>query len=263
MITLLTDYGPGSEHVGALHAVLAARAPGIERIDLAHDIPAGAVAWAALLLPRLVGLLRGGVHLAVVDPGVGTERRAIAIRCADERFLVGPDNGLLLSAAERFRAEAVVELTSAEHRAGTVSATFHGRDVFAPAAAHLALGGALDELGPSIAVESLATPHLPRPNVREGRIDAVAIGADRFGNVTLHAGPDDLTAAGFRLEDHVTVLVHDARHRAILVRTFADVSRGLPIVYVDGHGLVALAVNGGSALDRLRIVLGEAVALLR
>jgi S-adenosyl-L-methionine hydrolase (adenosine-forming) len=261
-VTLLTDYGPGTEHVGALHAVIAARAPGAERVDLAHDVPPGDVRWGAILLARLAPLAPPGVHLAVVDPGVGSERRGLAAALRDGRHLVGPDNGLLGPAAAALGAEAAVELTAPEHRLEPVSATFHGRDVFAPAAAHLAGGGALGDLGPAVPPDSIRHPPMPEPRAGEAGIEAMAVGADRFGNVALLAGARELTAARMQPEDRVWVLVAGRRSRAVVGRTFADVPRGGLLVYVDSHGMLSLAVGGGNALKRLGVEPGEVVGVV-
>lgn len=262
LVTLLTDYGPGTEHVGALHAVIAARCPAADRIDLAHDVPPGDVRWGAILLARLVPLAPPGAHLAVVDPGVGSERRGLAVALGDGRHLVGPDNGLLGPAAASLEAAAAVELTAPEHRLEPVSATFHGRDVFAPAAAHLAGGGALDELGPAVPPDSIRQPPMPRARAEEGGIEAMAAGADRFGNVALLAGAGELAAARMAHEDRVWVVVGGRRSRAVVGRTFADVPRGGLLVYVDSHGMLSLAVGGGNALERLGLEPGEVVAIV-
>jgi S-adenosyl-L-methionine hydrolase (adenosine-forming) len=260
-VAFLTDYGPGSEHVGALHAVVAARCPGAERIDLAHDLEPGDVRWGALLLARLAALLPASAVCAVVDPGVGTERRGLAVALGGGRFVVGPDNGLLGPACAALGADDAVELTSADHRREPVAPTFHGRDVFAPAAAHLAGDGALADLGPAVEPTSVVAPQLTPARVEPGRLDALAVGRDRFGNLSLLAGPSDLEAAGMRPGDRIWVLVGERRQRAAVGRVFADVPRGGLLVYVDSHDLLAVAVNGGSAAERLRVAPGEAMAL--
>ena len=138
----LTDYGPGTEHVGALHAVASAIAPASARIDLAHDVPPGDIRWGAILVDRLVQVMpQDSVTVAVVDPGVGTDRRAVAVELAWGRVVIGPDNGLLGLVAQRQGAVRAVEVTARDRMREPVSQTFHGRDVFAPCAAHLAAGG--------------------------------------------------------------------------------------------------------------------------
>jgi S-adenosyl-L-methionine hydrolase (adenosine-forming) len=261
LVAFLTDYGPGSEHVGALHAVVAAARPDADRLDLAHDVEPGDVRWGALLLARLAAMLPPAAICAVVDPEVGTERRALAVALDGHRAVTGPDNGLLGPVCAALGAGAAVELTSPAHRREPVAPTFHGRDLFAPAAAHLAGGGALADLGPPVDPASVAAPKLTPARVEPGRLDALAVGRDRFGNLALLAGPGDLEAAGLRPGDRIWIMVGERRQRAAVGRVFADAPRGGLLVYVDSHDMVALAVRGGSAVERLRVAPGEAVAL--
>jgi S-adenosylmethionine hydrolase len=261
LVAFLTDYGPGTEHVGALHAVVAARCPDADRLDLAHDVAPGDVRWGALLLSRLTRVVPAGVVCAIVDPGVGTERRALAVALEGGRVVVGPDNGLLGPVADDLGASGAVSLESPAHRREPVAPTFHGRDVFAPAAAHLATGGALADLGPPVDPATIVRPRLTPPATGPGRLDALSVGRDRFGNLALLAGPEDLAAAGLAAGQQLWVVVADRRHRALCGRVFADAPRGGLLVYVDAHGMVALAVSGGSAAERLRIAPGEAVSL--
>lgn len=259
-VALLTDYGPGSEHVGALHAVIAAACPGADRIDLAHDLPPGDVRAGALVLARLAPLVPGAVVLAVVDPGVGTARRAAAVALAPGTALVGPDNGLLGPAAGALGARAGVVLPPAPE--GT-PATFHGRDLLAPAAARLASGAALADLGEALDPASLAMPDLPDPAVGAGELAATVALVDRFGNVQLLAGAADLASAGLARGDRVWVAAGERRHPATVARAFADVPPEGMLVHVDGHGMVAVAVNEASAADRLPAAAGDLVRLLR
>jgi S-adenosylmethionine hydrolase len=164
---------------------------------------------------------------------------------------VGPDNGLLGPAAKAIGVTAAVRLTSQEHRRHPVSPTFHGRDVFAPAAAHLAGGGALEDLGEPVDADSLHMPDLPPARPTGGRLAALAVGVDRFGNVALLATPADLEAAGLTEGDKVRVVVAGGSHPGRVGRVFADVAAGNLLVHVDSSGMVALAVNRASAAERL------------
>jgi hypothetical protein len=251
--------------VGALHAVAAAIAPRSARVDLAHDVPPGDVRWGAILVERLVRLMpRQSVTTCVVDPGVGTTRRAVALELEWGKVVVGPDNGLLGLAAERLGPVRAVELTSSDHMRLPVSDTFHGRDVFAPTAAHLAEGVALDALGPAVDPASIIRPQLPEPDALPGALDALVAGVDRFGNLALWATAEHLMAAGLVPGNRVWVAsAEGGRSQATVGRTFADVPRGALLAYVDSHGLVSVALNGGSAEDRLRATSGEVVALMR
>jgi S-adenosyl-L-methionine hydrolase (adenosine-forming) len=260
VVALLTDYGAGSEHVGALHAVVAAACPAADRIDLAHDVPPGDVRAGALLLARLAPLVPRAVVVAVVDPGVGTERRAVAVALGAGGALVGPDNGLLGPAARELGAVAAVVLPRLPE---TAPVTFHGRDLLAPAAARLAAGAPLEELGAPADPAGLAEPDLPPPEVAPGTLRATAVVIDRFGNVELLAGAADLERAGFTLRDRIFAATGERRHPATVVRSFADVPRKGMLVHVDSHGMVALAVNGGSAAARLGAAPGDRVSLGR
>lgn len=260
LVAFLTDYGPGTGHVGALHAVVAAACPEADRLDLAHDIPPGDVRWGALVLARAVAPIPRAVVVAVVDPGVGTERRAVAVETSGGGFLVGPDNGLLGPAAEALGAVACVEIDVGALR-GPVAPTFHGRDVFAPVAAALASGRALGDVGTPADTVEISSPRLPAANVGPGRIEALSVGSDRFGNLALLAGAGDLRAARLAAGDLVWVHAGEHRHRARVGAVFADVPRGGVLVHVDSAGMLAVAVNGGSAVERLATRPGDAVGI--
>ena len=258
-ITLLTDYGPGGEHVGALHARLAAGCPDADRIDLAHDLAPGDVRWGGVVLARLAPLLPDAVHLAVIDPGVGTDRLGVAVATEGGGALVGPDNGLLGLAADRMGAQAAVSLP-VPHEA---PATFHGRDVFAPAAARLAAGEPLSELGEPLDPAVIIGPALPAAETADGRIAATALGWDRFGNVTLLAAAEELAASGLAPGEAVAVTTDGGTFAAAVARTFADVPPGEVLVFVDSHGYLAVAVNGGAAWDELGLRPDARVAIER
>ncbi|HVG99743.1 MAG TPA: SAM-dependent chlorinase/fluorinase [Miltoncostaeaceae bacterium] len=260
VVALLTDYGPGSEHVGALHAVIAAACPGADRIDLAHDLPAGDVRAGAVVLARLAPLVPGAVVLAVVDPAVGTGRRAVAAGLRDGGALVGPDNGLLGPAA---RALGVATCAVLPPPPADAPATFHGRDVLAPAAARLASGRSPADLGEPADPATIAQPDLPPAEAGPGALRATVAVVDRFGNVELLAGAADLERAGFARGDRIHAAVGERRHPVTVARAFADVPRRGMLVHVDSHGMVALAVNGGSAAARLGAAPGDLVSLGR
>lgn len=256
-IVFLSDYGLTDGFVGICHGVIASIAPDVRVIDLTHEVPRYDVLSGALTLSGAARFMpTGAVYLAVVDPGVGSARRSIAVETASGAHLVGPDNGLLSIAWGELGGETgAVEITADGVLLQPVSRTFHGRDVFAPAAGHLAEGRPLFELGPSVPTGELRRIALPPARVRGGRIDCAAVGVDRFGNVRLNIGPGDLAAAGlgrsFRLGPHALPVV-DA---------FADSPEGEPAAFVDSDGFVALFVNRGSAVERLGIRAGDPVTL--
>jgi S-adenosyl-L-methionine hydrolase (adenosine-forming) len=255
VITFLSDYGTADDFVGVCHAVMARGAPDVRVVDLSHSVARHDVRSGALLLRRALPFAAPGVHLAVVDPEVGGERRAVALRCAEEdRLLVGPDNGLLLPAAEAFGGVVeAVEISGSPHRLRPVSATFHGRDLFAPVAAALAAGAPLAGAGRPIEPSELVALELPAARVAEGALVAHVLAVDRFGNVTLDALHEQLGAAGLRLGHTAVVSIEGEEHDAHYASTFADVGAGELLLYEDAYRTLALAVNRGSAADRMGV----------
>jgi S-adenosylmethionine hydrolase len=254
VITFLSDYGLEDDFVGICHGVIATLCPQARVIDLTHGVGRQDVRRGALILEQALPFLPLGVHLAVVDPDVGAERRAVALRLADDRLLVGPDNGLLSLAAQQ--AGGVVEAVDIAHskfRLEPVSATFHGRDIFAPVAAVLAGGTPLAEVGAPCDPDQLVRLTLPQPQIEDGTVLAHALYIDRFGNVGLDVEHDQLTKLGLRLGRPVGVDAGSGELRANYVRTFADVSRGELMVYEDAYRRLSLAVSHGSAAESLGV----------
>ena len=262
-VTFLSDYGTADEFVGVVHAVIARIAPDVRVIDISHGIPRYGVLQGALTLARALPYAPAGVHLAVVDPEVGARRRAVALRTGDEdRLLVGPDNGLLLPAAERFGGIAeVVEISESPWRLEPVAATFHGRDLFAPVAARLAAGEPLADAGPPLEPVELVPLDVPRARREPGTLVATVLGIDGFGNVSLLADHTDLAAGGLRIGHPVAVTTADGRLEATYARTFADVEPGDALVYEDAARTAAIAVNRGDAAAALRVRPGDEVTI--
>jgi S-adenosylmethionine hydrolase len=257
VVTFLTDYGLDDDFVGVCHGVIAAIAADARIVDITHGIARHDVRAGALVLRRAVPFCAPGVHLAVVDPEVGAQRRAVALRCGEPpRLLVGPDNGLLVPLAERLGGVSeAVDIGHSAFRLEPVSATFHGRDVFAPVAAHLAAGATLAEAGEPLDPAGLVALDLPRARIADGSVLAHVLCADRFGNVTLDVEHSELARSGLRLGRPVTV----NGRRALYATTFADVPPGELLVYEDGYRALALAVNRGSALEALGLALDAEV----
>ncbi|MBN1530564.1 MAG: SAM-dependent chlorinase/fluorinase [Thermoleophilaceae bacterium] len=254
IVTLLTDYGHDDEFVGVCHGVIASIDPSLRVLDVMHGIGRYDVRHGALVLRNTLPYLPAGVHVAVVDPQVGTERRAVALETGDGRILVGPDNGLLSLAWERAGGVTLaVDVTRSPHRLEPVSATFHGRDVFAPVAAHLAAGAELADAGDPLQPDELETLELPEPRQEGDTLVAHALVCDRFGNVALGVDHERVQGSGLRLGEAVEVEVGDRMRMATYAHTFADVEPGELLVYEDAYRTLALAVNRGDAADMLGV----------
>ena len=247
-ITFLTDFGLRDDFVGTCHGVIKRIAPDVQIVDITHGIPPRAVLQGALVLANTIPYMPDGVHLAVVDPGVGGGRRALALRGDDGRLFVGPDNGLLVPAAERSGGVAEAhELTNPQYALPSVSRTFHGRDLFSPAAAHLALGVPLPELGPAIDPETLVRLDLPRPELGVGRIRATILYVDAFGNMQLNLTRDDVEPLGIVPGTQVELELRAERYYAVAARTFSDVRPGDIVLYEDSYRNIAVAIGEGDA----------------
>jgi len=255
-IVFCTDYGLGDEFVGICHAVMDRIAPGVRVIDLTHGVVRQDVVRGAITLGRAVPFLPPeAVVVAVVDPGVGSARRAIAVR-AGGMLLVGPDNGVLSHAWDALGgASHAREITSPDVLLEPLSATFHGRDVFAPAGAHLAAGFAFEQLGPEVEVDALARIDLPRPLVARGAIEAHVTAIDGFGNVQLDVEPRHLEEAGLGPSVQVN------GRTLPVVATFSELPQGALGAIVDSQGFVALVANRASAAEALGVERGAAVNL--
>jgi S-adenosyl-L-methionine hydrolase (adenosine-forming) len=256
-ITFLTDFGLQDDFVGTCHGVIRTIAPDVHIIDITHGITAGAIMQGALVLRNTVPYMPKGVHLAVVDPGVGGQRRALALRDDDGRLYVGPDNGLLVPAAESAGIAAAYELVNPEYALPVVSRTFHGRDIFSPAAAHLVLGLDPAELGPPIATDALVRLELPRPETGTNRIRATVLYVDSFGNVQLNLTREHLERAGVVPGTRVELEAGSDRYYAVAARTFGDARRGDIILYEDAYRNVSIAMNRGHAASMFHAVPGQ------
>ena len=238
-------------------------APDVEIIDITHGIEPQSIRQGALVLGATLPYMPAGVHLAVVDPKVGSDRKALALRGPD-RLFVGPDNGLLVPAAERLGGiQEAVSLENEAYRLEPVSRTFHGRDIFAPAAAHLALGVPVAELGPPVDPAGLVRLDLPRPDVGAGKMRVKVLYVDRYGNIQVNATADDLAAAGMVEGTRVELDVGFESYFATVAGTFADVRPGDILLYEDSYRNVALAINGGNAAETLAVRPGAELRVRR
>ena len=260
-ITFLSDFGLKDDFVGTCHGVIKRIAPDSEIIDITHGIPAQSVLQGALVLANTIGFMPVGVHLAIVDPGVGGPRRPLALRDSDGRMYVGPDNGLLLPAASRSGVEAAHELANPAYALESISRTFHGRDLFSPAAAHLAIGVPLAELGPPIDPEGLVRLDLPTPVVADGAITATMLYVDSFGNIALNLDRDDVQAFGIGPGTRVELELAGERYYAVVARTFADARAGDVILYEDSYKNMSIAISRGSAARMLHASPGQQIKI--
>jgi hypothetical protein len=258
-ISFLTDYGTADEFVGVVHSVIRQLAPEVRVIDISHHVPAHDVRAGGLTLARSAQYLAPGVVLAVVDPGVATTRRAVAIEVGDgASILVGPDNGLLAPAVSMVGgATRAVELTNLDYQLPAPGPTFAGRDIFGPAAAHLCNGVDLLELGTEVDVNGLMPGMIPITRVEDGAVVAEVLWTDGFGNLQLNVDPVEIDGFGPRVE-----LRFDGKVRTgVRHNTYADVATGEIGLVVDSYGLVSVAANRTSAAEELRIGTGDEVIL--
>jgi len=259
-ISFLSDFGLEDEFVGVVHGVLAKLAPDSPVIDVSHNVPRGDVRAGALVMTRAIQYLPEGVALMVVDPGVGSDRKALALE-TPWGFFVGPDNGLLSPAvALAGGASKIVSIENPEAMIPSPGATFHGRDVFAPAAGLLASGeAAIDDLGPVLDGTDVSPLLLPLPEVEGGVVSGQCWWVDGYGNAQTNVGPDDLEAIGVVPGEEVSVNIGATRHRLPWVNSYSDAPGGSALIHVDSSGLIAIAVNGGDAADEFRLASGVTV----
>jgi S-adenosylmethionine hydrolase len=262
-ITFLTDYGVADDFAGVCRAVIARIAPGVQVIDISHGIGRHDVREAAAVLADSLPYAPVGVHLAIVDPGVGGPRRAVAVRTREEgHLLVGPDNGLLPPAIDHLGGAAeAVDVSRSPFRVEHPSATFHGRDLFAPVAAHLALGRELEEAGEAIDPAGLERQPVSRPRLEHHRAFAHAERIDGFGNISLDLCPADLDGHPLAGSPRVSVGSRKRRRTATRAMAFEEVPDGRFLFYEDSSGRMAIAVNRGDASEVLDLRVGDMVEL--
>ncbi len=262
-VSFLSDFGLQDEFVGVVHGVLSKVSPDSRIIDLGHNFPRGDIRSSALALMRAIQYLPEGVCLAVVDPGVGTDRKAIAAE-TPWGFFVGPDNGLLTPAVRMVGgASRVVAIENPEAMIPSPGQTFHGRDIFAPAAGLLAAGEVdLTDLGPEVPGDQIVPLLLPLTETNNGTVVGEVWWVDQFGNAQTNVSPEDLEAVGIEPGGFVTVKVGSAIHSVRWLTAYGDVAEGESLLHVDSSGLIALAVRDGSAVEDLKVFDGVAVSFM-
>lgn len=260
IVTFLSDYGLEDEFVGVCHGVMLKIAPHVRVIDLHHNILRQDIRHGAIVLEQSAHYLPEGVHLAVVDPTVGSPRRAVAIETGWGEILVGPDNGLLIPAAKTMGgARRAHELTTESILLHPVSRTFQGRDIFAPATAHVANGVDIAELGNEIEPDDLVTLQIPGAWTHDDHLHAEVLQVDRFGNLQLNVNRRQLEEVGLMENGRVEVRLEGHRLTVPIAGHFADVAPDEYIVVEDSYRYLSLAINKGDAGARLRAGAGSTV----
>jgi hypothetical protein len=263
-ITFLSDYGLDDAFVGICHGVIARNAPDVRVIDVCHEIAPQDVEHGATTLASAVEYLPEAVHLAVVDPGVGTSRRGVAVLTAQGSITVGPDNGVASLAWKELGGPVKAHCLDNEALwLPNPSKTFHGRDVFAPVAAQLANGVALSEVGEEVALDSLQAVTLRQPEVDDDHVHGEVWSVDHFGNLSLNLCRTDLEAAGMNLGDTVELRLHGRTLEVPFTLTFGEVSPGRTAVCEDSYRRITVAVNLGHAAKTLRAGRGDAIVISR
>jgi len=258
-ISFLSDFGLEDEYVGVVHSVIRSIAPHVKVIDVTHGVTPHDTRAGGLALARSANYLNPGVVMAVVDPGVGTARRPIALEVGGGvSVLVGPDNGLLAPAVGMVGgATRAVELTSVAHRLQSLGSTFDGRDVFAPAAAHICNGVPLTDLGPEIDPASLVPAVLPVSREENGVLIGEVLWIDRFGNCQINIDPDEIDALGGELR----LSFADEIRTAVRCDSFDQISTGRVGLLIDSGGLMSIAVARSSAAAELGLIEGSELRL--
>jgi S-adenosylmethionine hydrolase len=262
IVTFLSDYGLDDEFVGVCHGVMMRIAPQIRVIDLNHNVLRQDIRHGAVVLQQSIRFMPDSVHLAVVDPSVGSDRKPLVVETAADGVLVGPDNGLLVPGAESLGGiRRAYEINNERFLLSPISRTFQGRDIFAPAAAHVANGVDPSELGPGIAPEDLVRLEVPEAWAHEDHLHAEVLQVDRFGNLQFNVRQEHLDKVGLQQGERAEVRIEGHRLNVPLCETFADVAPGDFVLVEDSYTHLSLAVNNGDAAHRLRARAGSTAIL--
>lgn len=259
-ITFLSDYGLTDEFVGVCKGVMRKIAPSVEIIDITHGIHPQSIRDGAMVLAQSVTYMPRAVHLAIVDPGVGSDRMPVIVATEEGSLLVGPDNGLLtLASAALGGSSSAVKIDNPKYMLPKPSRTFHGRDLFSPAAAHLAMGVAMQDFGPALDLSALVQLGVARPRRHDDHYHAEVLHVDRFGNLQLNLSPLEMKEVGLGVGSALEVRVEGNRTLVNYSETFGAAGEGELVVTEDSHGLIAVSVYCGSAAERLDAAMGSSV----
>jgi len=259
VITLLTDFGLKDPYVAQMKGVILSIAKDVEIVDISHEIyPQNVEQGAFLLYTSLPYFPKGSIHVAVVDPGVGTSRRGIIVDCK-EGILVGPDNGLLLPAAKRWRSFKVYEIINKKYILDKITYTFHGRDVFAPIAAHIANGISLNDIGREI--EDYVDFNLEFGKVCENRIEGKIFHIDRFGNLITNI-EEDLIRRYIEYGEKIDIIIKGRKYRVKFLKSYGYSKEGEILLTIGGIGFLEISVNKGSAFKEIGANIGDRVTLV-
>ncbi len=268
-ISLLTDWGDRDPSPAICRGVILGIAPDALIVDITHEVEKYNIHHGALMLWHALPYMPIGAHVAVVDPGVGTSRRPIALETARGDYLIGPDNGLLLPGADRLGGVTRAHvLENIQYRLPVVTATFHGRDLFSPAGAHLALGVPIDQMGPALDPAELTQIDWPSVIVRPAELETAVVYRDTFGNLKLAGQTADLLDAlsGLEFGAQVSVRIGKGRSRIVTMPwapTFGEVGKGGHLLYEDSYGRLCIAQNQGNAAESLDISEGTVLRITR
>ncbi len=258
IITLLTDFGVKDPYVAAMKGVILSIAPNAKIIDITHEVDKFNVREGAFILAAVTPYFpEGTVHVGVVDPGVGTSRRPIIV-VTKRSIFVGPDNGLLMLAAHNEEIIKVLEISNPKYMLKEVSSTFHGRDIFAPVAAHIAIGVDPEEVGVEIS-DYIRSP-FPEPRIADGRVVGEVVYIDGFGNIVTNIPEEILWKKGVKFGDKISIYVKgQVKMEVRLSRAYGDASAGSTLAVVDSFNLLEIAVNMGSAAKRYSVKVGDEI----
>lgn len=260
-ISLTSDFGVGSQGIGLMHAVAKEICPDCEVLDLRHGLPGFNITEGAWTLES-VSYLPVGCHVCVVDPGVGTSRKAIIIKTKRGDYLIGPDNGVLIPASKILGGiEKVVEITNDKYMRKPVSPVFHGRDVFMPAAAWLARGVRLEEFGPEINPEDLVRAPYDEAMVSKGLVDGEIIHVNHFGSIFINVRQEDFSKSGIRYGDDVLIETKNRKIKTRFLKTFGEVAKGEAVIFPDDYGRIEIAINMGNFSKKFGTKLGDRVRI--